>query len=174
MNRQLVAFLIAAATWQTNVVIAEDGPVRDIPELRALSRYVGTWDVSVSSKDSPFTMGESTATWILDGRFLQQTGFISSESGATRLRITTLMTFDQEREAYRMWSFHSDGTTRESSGRWDEEKRTMISVRRGGSTTTTTTAKFKDDGVEEWTMVTTNQSGKVVAKLAGKNVLRKR
>lgn len=173
MTRYFAILLIALAACQATKGLADDGPAKDVPELAALSNYIGIWNVSVTSKDSPFTKGESTAKWILDSRFLQQTGFISSEEGATVLRISTLMTYDQERKEYRMWSFLSDGTTSESAGRWDENNRTMTSIRRGGGTTTTTTAKFTDEGIEEWTMVTTNQGGDVVATLSGKNVRRK-
>lgn len=173
MSRYLAILLLAFVACLATTAFADDGPAKDVPELAELSNYIGTWDVVITSKDSPFTKGRSTAKWILDGRFVQQTGHIASKDGGTILKITTLMGYDDKEQTYRMWSYLSDGTTSESTGRWDENKRTMTSIRRGGGTTTTTTAKFEDAGIEEWTMVTTNQSGDVVATLTGKNVRRR-
>jgi len=154
------------------MAFADDGPAKDVPELSALAHYVGTWHVAITSKDSPFAKGESSAEWILDGRFVQQIGTLMSADGNAVAKITTLMTFDKKEGRYRMWSFISDGATFESAGKWDEKKRTMTSTRRDGGMTTTTTATFLD-GREEWTIVTTNQSNDVVGNLKGTNTIRK-
>lgn len=169
MARYLTVLLFAFSTWQITEVRADDGPVNGVSELAALSNYVGTWDVAITSKDSPFTKGQSTAKWILDGRFVEQSGFIASADGGTILKVTTLMTYDQNEKTYRMWSFISNGTTSESTGKWDEKARTMTSIRRYGGTTTTITARFAENGTEEWSIVTTNQSNEVVANFAGTN-----
>lgn len=175
MTRHVAALVLAFTTCATTTVIAEDGPASGVPELEVLSNYSGTWDVAISTKDSPFTKGEATATWILDGRFLQQTGSVTSADGATILKITTLMTYDQEANAYRMWSFLSNGASAESSGTWDATTRTMTSVRRENDSTTTTTAKFTNDGHEEWKIVTTSQkNGEVLSELSGTNTRRDR
>ncbi|MEJ7591428.1 MAG: hypothetical protein WKF77_07755 [Planctomycetaceae bacterium] len=116
MSRHLAVLLIAFAICRTTSVCADEGPAKDVAELQALSNYIGTWDVAITSEDSPFMKGQSTAEWILDGRFVQQTGHMTSADGATVLKITTMMTFDPKERAYRMWSFLSDGTTSESSG----------------------------------------------------------
>lgn len=72
-----------------------------------------------------------------------------------------------------MWSFLSDGSTSEASGRWDAKNRTMISTSIQNGTTTTTTARFTENGVEEWVFVTTNQNNEVVGKFGGTNTRRK-
>ena len=174
MTPHLPVLLIAFALCHTTVGFAADGPAKDVPELEALSNYIGTWDVVITSEDSPFTKGESTTKWILDGRFVEQSGHIASDDGATTLKITTLMTYDRNEKAYRMWSFLSNGETSESTGKWDAKNRTMTSIRRGGGSTTTTTARFGENGTEEWTMVTKDQNGEVVIKFGGKNTRHKK
>jgi hypothetical protein len=173
MIGRLVFLLIALTAGQSAQVWATDGPAKDVPELLVLSNYIGAWDVAITAKDSPFTKGESTANWILDGRFVQQTGVLSSADGANVLKITTLMTYDPERKTYRMWSFLSNGSTSEGSGTWDEKNRTMTSTSNQGSTTTTTTAKFTENGSEEWMFVTTNQNKEVIGRFGGTNKHRK-
>lgn len=170
---RLVLFLALVAASQTAHVRAADGPAKDIPELQVLSNYVGTWDVVITSRDSPFAKGESSTTWVLDGRFVQQTGVLKSADGSNAITVTTLMTYDSKREIYRMWSFLSNGSTSEASGKWDEKTRTMTSTSRQEGTTTTTTAKFSDNGIEEWLFITTNQNNEVVGRFGGTNTRRK-
>lgn len=174
MIRYAVLLLIAVTACQTTDVWAVDGPAKEVPELQALANYVGTWDVAITSKDSPFSKGESTATWILDGRFVQQTGVLKSDDGATVLKVTTLMTYDSEKKMYRMWSFLSNGATSEGTGTWDATTRTMTSTgRQGEATTTTTTATFSDNGIEEWLFITKNRNNEVVGRFGGTNTRRK-
>jgi hypothetical protein len=173
MIRRLVLLLIAVTACQTADVWAADGPAKDVPELQVLSNYIGTWDVAITSKDSPFTKGESNAVWILDGRFVQQTGVLKSDDGTNAIKVTTLMTYDSERKTYHMWSFLSNGSTSDASGKWDEKNRTMTSTSNQGGTTTTTTARFTEDGIEEWMIVTTNQNKEVVGRFGGTNTRRK-
>jgi hypothetical protein len=59
MIRRLVLLLIAVTACQIADVSAADGPAKDVPELQVLSNYLGTWDVAITSKDAPFTKGES-------------------------------------------------------------------------------------------------------------------
>lgn len=173
MTRQIIALMFAFAAFLTMLGFADEGPAKDVPELQALSNYVGICDVTITSKDSPFVKGEATTKWILDGRFVQQTGLLTSSDGATVIKVTTLMTFDQEQKAYRTWSFFSNGTTTESSGKWDAKNRTMTSIGRGKGTTTTTIAKFAENGNEEWSITTKNQNNDEVAKISGINTRRK-
>ena len=172
MYRVIIAVQFAFAVFLTSIV-ADEGPAKDVPELQALSNYVGICDVTITYKDSPFVKGEATTKWILDGRFVQQTGLLTSSDGATVIKVTTLMTFDQEQKAYRTWSFFSKGTTTESSGKWDAKNRTMTSIGRGKGTTTTTIAKFAENGNEEWSITTKNQNNDEVAKISGINTRRK-
>ncbi len=173
MYRAIIAFLIAFAAFLTSTSFADEGPAKDVPELQALSNYVGICDVTITSKDSPFVKGEATTKWILDGRFVQQSGHLTSSDGATVIKVTTLMTYDQEQKAYRTWSFFSYGTTTESTGKWDARNRIMTSIGRGNGTTTTTTAKFAENGNEEWSIATKNQNNEEVARISGTNIRRK-
>lgn len=172
MIRRFVLLLIAVTACSSAAACADDGPAKHVPELQALSSYIGTWDIAITSKDSPFSKGESTATWILDGRFVQQTGILESADGATVLKVTTLMTYDQERKAYRMWSFLSNGSTSEASGTWDAKNRTMTSISSQDGMKTTVTARFTENGHEEWMFVTTNQNNEVLGRFGGTNTRR--
>lgn len=173
MIRRLFLLLLAGTTCQATDLWADDGPAKEVPELQVLSNYIGTWDVAITSQDSPFAKGESTATWILDGRFLQQTGVLKSSNGATSLKVTTVMTYDPNLKTYRMWSFLSNGSTSEASGRWDPKSRTMTSVSSHDGTTTTTTAKFTEAGTEEWMIISTNKNNEVIGRIGGANTRRK-
>jgi hypothetical protein len=172
MFSRFALYLILGAASHVAEVGAADEPATEIPELQVLSNYVGTWDIAITSKDSPFTKGESSTTWILDGRFVQQTGMLQSADGSNAIKITTLMTYDAERRVYRMWSFLSNGSTFEGFGNWDEKTRTMTSTSRQDGRTMTTTAKFGDNGIEEWLIVTKNQSNEVAGRFSGTNTRR--
>jgi hypothetical protein len=174
MVRKQFLLILACLVSLSTVGVAEEGPAKDVPELEALSHYVGHWDVAITSKSLPFSKGEATAEWILDGRFVQQTGSLTSVDGKSPLKITTLMTYDPKEKTYRMWSFLSNGTMIEAAGQWDAQKRTMTSIHRGGTSTTTTTANFAKTGTEEWKIVTTNEKNEVVGEFSGINTRRKK
>jgi hypothetical protein len=165
---------VCLLTFQATQIVAlgDDGPAKQIPELKALSHYVGEWDVVTTVKDQPFVKGQAKAEWILDGRFVQQTGVLKSANGDTLLKTTTLMTYDQELKSYRMWLFFSDGQTYESVGQWDEEKKTMTSFER--SANRTTTANFSKEGTEQWKIVTKDPQNQVVGELSGTNSRRQK
>ncbi len=57
MIQRVFYLLLAVTVCHSTVVCAEDGPASDVPELQALSNYIGTWDVAVTSKDSPLQRG---------------------------------------------------------------------------------------------------------------------
>ena len=169
MTRQLLPLLLTFSICQTAVVFA-DGPAKDVPELQALSNYIGTWDTKITSKGSPFTKGQHTAEWILDGRFLQQNVFLTLTDGATVLKSTTLMTYDQNEKAYRVWTFVSNGITREALGKWDAKTRTMTTAVRRGDITSITIANFADEGVEKWIWITKNQNNEVLSRITGTSI----
>ena len=154
--------------------VAAEGPAEGVPELKALSNYVGTWDVAMDSKGSGISKGEAVAAWILGGRFVEQSGTLKTANGETALTMKTLMTYDERAKAYRSWSFFSNGMAFEAKGEWDPEKKTMTSVSQSDGTTTTTTADFSKEGVEQWTIVTTNRNGGVVSELKGTNTRQKK
>jgi hypothetical protein len=158
------------------IIAADDGPSEKVPELKALDHYAGSWDVEITSKGQPFTKGKATANWILDGRFLQQTGELQAEDGSSVVKITTLMTYDPAKKVYRSWTFLSDGNAGESNGNWDAKRRVMTSVGRkdesGGFSTTT--ADFSEAGIEKWRIVFKDGTGKVVGEMSGKNTRQKK
>jgi hypothetical protein len=154
--------------------LAEDGPSKEVPELKALSHYVGQWDVVVTSQTMADFKGQATAEWVLNGRFVEQTGVLESGDGSTVLKLKTLMTYDPRAKSYRLWSFFSNGTVVEAAGTWDAEKKTMTSIHRDGGMTTTTTADFSKEGTEQWKIVTTNAQNAVVSELSGTNTRRQK
>jgi hypothetical protein len=167
-------FLLLFACATCPVAFAQEGPAKEVPELEALSHYVGEWDVVVTSPNMPNLQGEATAEWILDGRFVEQTGVLKSADGSTVLKLKTLMTYDQKTKTYRMWSFISNGTVTEAEGTWDAEKKTMTSVQRSDGAKTTTTADFSKEGTEQWRIVTTNAQNTAVSELSGTNTSRQK
>ncbi len=166
------------ATFACVLSLAVIGNAEDrsekVPELKALDRYVGSWDVEVTSPGSPLTKGHSSTKWVLGGRFLQGTGELRSQDGSTVVKVTTLMTFDTARKVYRSWTFMSDGSSFESEGTWKEATRELSSSSRKDSSTGGFTSKsvFVEDGVENWNMEFKDDKGKVVSQIAGKNTRR--
>ncbi len=170
MSRTVAILMFVSACFIPKAMVAaQDGPTPDIPELKVLSNYIGTWDVVITSPDAPFAKGRSTAEWILNGRFVQQTGRLISKDRSRVLEVTTLMTYDQQKKQYRMWQFRSDGTSGEATGKWDPTTRTMTSVSRNDQHTTTTTASVAEAGIEKWSIVTTNRDNEVVFEITGTN-----
>ena len=169
MTRQLLPLLLAFSICQTEAVFA-DGPAKDVPELRALSNYIGTWNTKITSKGSPFTKGQHTAEWILDGRFLQQNVLLTLTDSASVLKSTTLMTYDQKAKAYRVWTFASNGIIREALGKWDTKTSTMTTAVRRGDMTSITIATFADEGVEKWAWITKNQNNEVLSRITGTSI----
>lgn len=173
MFRANTLLLIAFAACHVPA-LAEDGPAKAVPELEVLSHYVGEWDIDVTSANMPDLKGQATAKWILDGRFVEQTGVLKSSDDSTVLKIKTLMTYDPDAKSYRMWSFYSNGNAIEAMGTWDAEKKTMTSIHRDEGMTTTITADFSKAGVEQWKIVTKNAQGNVVSELTGTNTRREK
>jgi hypothetical protein len=175
MSRILAILLFFSAFLFPKVVVsAQEGPAPHVPELKVLSNYIGTWNVSITSPDAPFAMGQSTAEWILDGTFVQQTGSLTSKDGSNVLKVRTLMTYDNQKKQYRMWQFRSDGTFGEATGKWDATTRTMTSIGHHDPNTTTTTANVTEDGTEKWSIVTTNRNNEVVFEISGTNTRREK
>ena len=174
MARLFRVFLLLLACTCSTALAAEDGPAKDVAELQVLSQYVGTWEVKITTKGSPLKSGEATAKWILDGRFVQQAGSLKKTDGTTALKITTLMTYDPTKKAFRSWSFMSDGAMSESEAAWDANTRTMTTIYRGPDITTTTTADFSKDGIEKWSIVVVDKDKKVVNETSGINTRKRK
>ena len=173
MSRTTLLLWLLFMNFQTNTTLAANSPAASVPELKALSHYIGKWDVVISTEDAPIkAKGERTAEWILDGRFVQQTGFLAKPDGKPYMKITTLMTYDQKEKAYRMWTFNSTGESSESSGMWDATLRTMTWSRSRDGKSTTMTANFGENGSEQWTIVTINESTGDRSEFGGTNTRR--
>lgn len=174
MKRRFVMFLFLAAIAGQSVVRADEpGPSPDVPELRALQHYIGTWDVATT--DQLYTKGESSAKWILGGRFVEQSGFMVSQEGSNRIEVLTLFTFDTGKKTYRSWTFLSDGSTSQAEMTWNAAAKTMTSRSRPGANgvRSTVTADFSEGGKERWLFVFTDRDGKAVGEMKGVNTRRK-
>ena len=149
----------------------EEGPSSKVPEIKALDHYVGTWEVEITDKNASFAKSKSTAKWILDGRFVEQTGDVIAKDGSVAIRLKTLLTFDAKKNCFRSWIFTSDGSVTEADCVWDEKAKTMTSISKKveGEGFTTTTADFSEPGVESWKIVIKDAADKVTAEITGKN-----
>lgn len=154
------------------------GPAKDVPELQVLNSYVGTWEVVMATSDAPNAVigkGKSSTKWILDGRFLEQSGTMLMTEGNTSIKVTTLMTFDVGTKTYRSWTFSSNGQATESEAKWDPATQTMTSTScpNPKSHKVVTVANFAEAGIEKWKMTITDESGQLVRNLIGKNTRQK-
>ena len=158
-----LAVICLLLSMPANSLEAEDGPSKDIPELQALNHYAGTWEVTLADGRK----GEAVGRWILNGRYLEQTGKLDIDP---KLEIKTIMTYDASKKAYRSWSFFSNGMTVEGAGTWDESRKTMTTTSKSAelNTTSTTTAVFSEANTEKWKIVTKDNSGQTV-ELTGTN-----
>jgi Protein of unknown function (DUF1579) len=180
--RFLSAFVVFAAATSTAFALAdgEEGPAKDVAELKVLANWVGTWDVEMTVKPNPNLpdnlqlKGEVTGRWVLGGRFVDQSGSASAGNGAPATRVTTMMTYDTRANTYKSWVFFSSGIVLATDGKWDAATRTMTSTGRDPESGVTARIKatFPEDGVERWSSIETDRDGKVIAETTGKNTRR--
>ena len=174
MPRRFVIALFAyllTVTGSTIVRADENSPVKDVPELQVLQHYAGTWDVVL---DNAASKGEVVAKWILGGRFLEQSGVIRN-AGSPDIWITTLFTFDTNKQKYRVWTFASNGSTGQAEMTWNSTSKTMTSVSPPdmNGIRSTNTADFSTPGKERWHFRYTDRDGQQVGEMSGVNTLRK-
>lgn len=179
-----MALVSVALVWFPSLVQAQPGPAQEVPELQVLSHWIGTWDIDMTVKVGADaakvsrTKGKATAKWILDGRFVQQTGTLEAGDGMgmPAMKVTTLMTYDQAKKAYRSWMFYSTGTVSESEGSWAAKTRTMTTTSRDADNNWNTTIKatFPDPATEVWQILVKDGAGKVIVEVNGKNTRRKK
>jgi hypothetical protein len=170
----MLCSLLAFVSPQTEK--KDDGPSDKVPDLKVLDHYVGTWNVEFANKDLPFSNAKVTAKWVLGGRFVEQAGELEAKDGSNSFKIKTLYTFDAKKNAFRSWTFTSDGSVDENDCVWDEKAKTMTSISKKveGEGFNTTTADFSQDGVENWKIAITDAAGKVTAEIIGKNTKEKK
>lgn len=157
---------------------AADGPAADVPELKELSRFAGTWDSTMTVKDAAgkatTVTGTTTAEWVHGGRFLRQTWANKGGGGLPAMDGSAMYTYDASAKVYRAWMFNSAGPAAEAEGTWDAKANTFTWASKGGPVSTTLTAAFKADGSEAWKMVVKDKDGKVLEEAGGTNTPRKK
>jgi hypothetical protein len=112
----------------------------------------------------------------MDGNFVQQNWTLDPDPGIRpKLCGLNLMTYDAGRHAYRAWQFLPNGTATEAVGVWDAAEHTFTWTARDASSgsTTVTKASFAKEGVESWSIVTTNRDGQVTMNVSGTNTRQK-
>lgn len=142
--------------------------------LKVLKLWVGTCETFIIGEDR--VKGVATGILTLGGRFVRDDFEIKTTDGTVVLSGSTMITFDPKTNLYRMWSFLSSGDTSISEGKWDAEKRTLISTSRNEAKNETTiwTATFAADGSESWGFVTKDKDRNAVADVKGMNSARKK
>lgn len=154
-------------------VAQETTPDPQVPELKPLQRFIGSWETQVVSKPAQWTPERTTMTftskgeWILGGRVLQGKA-VWSPSGVKAL---ALMSYDAENKEYRQWYFDSSGAMPrgDNRGKWDEATKTFTwkSTFRNGNTSTQI-HRFIDDEKHEWTSVFKDRRGRVLLDMEAK------
>ena len=177
-SKVAIALFLMLGGLSASTVRAQ-GLSSEIPELKVLNHYAGKWDGTMTfkpngdEKGTPST-GSSTGEWIHDGRFLRQTWSLKGSDALPAMNGSTIMTYDPQKKTYRSWNFTSTGQMAECQGAWDAKSKTMTWTMRddGNGGASVTKASFPEDGVESWSILVKDGSGKVVADLNGKNTRR--
>jgi len=167
----VVAVLVAFSLCGFGRVYGEAPPAPPKPqELRVLERLVGNWDGAGATTvlDSqpvklPYT-GARTRQWILDGRFIEETG---KDTDGNEVRV--LFTFDAQTRQFRMWYFDARGTNTDALGTWDEASQTLATTKDlGNGLTQSGKIHFIDANSHEWTSAVKDAAGKVLWEGGGK------
>lgn len=113
---------------------ADDAPAQG-PELRRLQPFVGAWRTETNYRPIEWApqggkgKGYMTGRWTLNGSFLNteyhSTGNTGPYSGAS------MFTYDEKKQAYRLWWFDSRGGGQEFSGQWNEASRSFVLQSKG-------------------------------------------
>ena len=146
------------------------GPDAPPPEMKALERLVGTWNVEQENKvpEQARLNYVLKAKAILGGRFIQQMGASHGEAKPTQMG---MYTYDVNKKDYHYWFFMSSGFFAESIGTWDESSQTFTftnSLPGGGRATITT--RFLRETEFIFSMTTRNAGGEIGYQMEGKAV----
>jgi len=149
-----------------------EGPSPAVPELKNLDYYAGQWEDEIAGR--PGVRRTELGEWILEGRFLRQSWSTESSDDTPPAHGLTLMTFDTERQVYRSWAFLATGSVIENEGVWDAITKTFTWGHRVPETSDTviTKASFAADATQSWSIVKTDEHGKVVREVAGRSMRR--
>ncbi|MDR3404640.1 MAG: hypothetical protein P4L99_19210 [Chthoniobacter sp.] len=175
MKPVVLTVSIPATILSCQVNAGEDvaeGPSADVPELKELHHYAGQWEDEIAGR--PDVRRTELGEWILGGRFLRQSWSTESNDSAPSAHGMTLMTFDTERNVYRSWAFLATGSVIENDGMWDAATKTFTWGRRvaGSSETVITKASFAADAAQSWSIVKTDEHGKVTREVVGRSIRR--
>ena len=162
---------ILSCQVNTGEDIAE-GPAADVPELKELDHYAGQWEDEIAGR--PDMRRTELGEWILQGRFLRQSWSTESSDGTPPAHGLTLMTFDTDRRVYRSWAFLATGSVIENEGVWDPITKTLTWGHRVPETSETviTKASFVVEATQSWSIVKTDEHGKVVREVVGRSIRR--
>jgi hypothetical protein len=109
------------------------GGLAPAKELEVLAGIVGEWTMAERAEPSVrypsgFTStGEMSVRWTHNRHFISGEGSLVREADGKKQRVEfTLVTmYDRAKQAYRRWSFVSEGFASESVGQWDANTNTM-------------------------------------------------
>jgi hypothetical protein len=165
--------LIGIVYCSAPVMWADDKPSSGVPDLQPLGHFVGSWRFMLNSKgEAPeynwIVLGKITGKWILDGKFIELSFVGSGPDGSGGVKGRVLMTYDEKKTVYRIWSFVSDGTAVESKGTWDQESRTMTWVYGDDENNVTTNVEIAEKGIASLKFVITDRTKKVLYTVFGK------
>jgi hypothetical protein len=173
MSMRFAIVVIASLLITNSLLAGQPGPSKDIPELAPLGNWAGVWSGRI---EKPTKQSDSSAgRWIAGGRYLQQTWKVEADADNPAISGTWIMTYDVKKKAYRQWQFNSFGSSAESTGKWNADKRTMTWTRRDAETgvTTVTKAHFPKAGVEQWEMTASDRNGKTIFEMSGQVIRQK-
>jgi hypothetical protein len=162
------ALLTAALLGGAARARAAEGPTLTA-EDKVLNRFLGTWRSTYkvpkgeANPEERRGTAELTFTRVLGGKFLQERRQLSDKN--TNM---TMYTYDTERKTYGAWWFSSTGQAAFSTGKWDEETRTMTWTSGEEAVRTTSHYRFVTDDSVEWDVVI-KEKDRVVFRMEGKN-----
>lgn len=144
-----------------------DGPRADVPQLKALNHFAGSWVEEVDMGGGRTAHAEGTAKWILGGTHLQSMFQIKLPGG--ELHHMAITTWDADAKSYVSWMFSNEGPPVFFTGVWDEDRRTFTqtSTPNAQGMTTYSVSKVTNKDRIDWTVVTRDAEGEPQMRLKG-------
>lgn len=159
------AMVILASGWTILCLHAHAlhaaGPAEDVPELKPLDRFAGSWTGTV--EDPEFT-SKSEVTWILGGKYLQQK--YEFNDGSTGLIVRG---YDAQSNDYVMTLFDSHGIALLMRGFWDEPTKTLTMNGLLGDRSVISKAVFVSDDQFDWSIRIEERNGQLAGEIKGTN-----
>ncbi len=145
----------------------------EIPELKILSRWLGSWDVNATRhQPDPATVTyRETFTWVLNGRFLRGETSLKSDGNKSM----SMATYDQRIGAYRFWTFDSTSFASElPPAEWEQSTRTMKwSSGFFNPLRFQSRVRFIDDDTMHWQVLLKDWKGTVIFDMDGTSIRRR-